>query len=125
MDSVAYSDRDPWPTTTDGTGPSLELIDPTLDNNDPVNWAASTALSGSTRGRPTPWRHRPAAARLRGLGHADRPAVSQPVTVTATSRADERVVRYQIDFTGEQTVAMTPWAVALTRRRSPGRPPGT
>ena len=55
IDSVTYTDRDPWPTTTDGTGPSLELIDPTLDNNDPVNWAASTAARGNTRARRTRW----------------------------------------------------------------------
>ncbi len=36
------------------------------------------------------------------------PAVSQPVTVTATVTGQTSVVvRYQVDFTGEQTVAMT------------------
>ena len=51
IDSVKYTDRDPWPTTTDGTGPSLELIDPAQDHNDPVNWAASTAAARQHRGR--------------------------------------------------------------------------
>ena len=41
---------DPWPTTTDGTGPSLELIDPAQDNNDYLNWAASTAAARHTAG---------------------------------------------------------------------------
>ncbi len=109
VDAVAYSDRDPWPTTTDGTGPSLELIDPTQDNNDPVNWAASTALSGSTPGAA----NSVAAAGLRPhvsavLATPTVPTVSQPVTVTATVTGQTSVVvRYQVDFTGEQAVAMT------------------
>ncbi len=42
VDEVNYDDLAPWPTTPDGTGPSLELKNPTLDNGDPANWAAST-----------------------------------------------------------------------------------
>ena len=48
IDTVTYGEVDPWPTTPDGIGPSLELIDPTLDNNDSLNWAASTAVAGHT-----------------------------------------------------------------------------
>ena len=42
VDQVTYSSLAPWPTTPNGTGPSLELKNPTLDNADPANWAAST-----------------------------------------------------------------------------------
>ena len=52
IDSVKYSDHDPWPTTTDGTGPSLELIDPAQNNDDYLNWAASTNAAGATPGAP-------------------------------------------------------------------------
>ena len=55
IDTVKYSDHDPWPTTTDGTGPSLELIDPTQDNTNPIDWAASVS-DGGTPGRRTRWR---------------------------------------------------------------------
>ncbi len=41
MDSVQYSDTSPWPTASDGGGPSLELINPALDNSLPASWAAS------------------------------------------------------------------------------------
>gem|GEM_PF-1105675 len=41
VDSVFYDDGNGWPTTPDGDGPSLELKDPNVDNNDPSNWAAS------------------------------------------------------------------------------------
>jgi hypothetical protein len=44
---VTYTDDPPWPTTPDGTGPSLEIIDPTGDESAPTNWRASLASGGS------------------------------------------------------------------------------
>ena len=41
VDQVQYDDEDPWPTGPDGNGPSLELINPDLDNNIGENWTAS------------------------------------------------------------------------------------
>ncbi len=38
-DSVAYSSTLPWPEEANGTGSTLELIDPSLDNNLPESWA--------------------------------------------------------------------------------------
>ncbi|TWT30469.1 CotH protein [Posidoniimonas corsicana] len=45
--SVTYTDDPPWPTTPDGDGPSLEIIDPLGDPNDPANWRASLYVMGS------------------------------------------------------------------------------
>ena len=62
IDTVSFLDVDPWPVKADGTGPSLELIDATLENNDSLNWAAATNASGRTPGRRqlrTPHRPRP------------------------------------------------------------------
>jgi len=42
QDFMAYDDLAPWPTAANGTGPSLELIYPGLDNSLPSSWAAST-----------------------------------------------------------------------------------
>jgi CotH kinase protein/Lamin Tail Domain len=44
---VNYTDDPPWPTEADGDGPSLEIIDPRGDANDPLNWRASLANGGS------------------------------------------------------------------------------
>ena len=41
IDTVRYSDTDPWPTEPDGGGPSLELIAPMLDNGLAESWMAS------------------------------------------------------------------------------------
>ena len=47
ISSVSYDDVSPWPTSPDGTGPSLELKGTGLDNTDPANWGASTANGGT------------------------------------------------------------------------------
>ena len=41
IDRVEYDNISPWPTEPDGTGPTLELIHPSLDNSLGANWAAS------------------------------------------------------------------------------------
>lgn len=46
-DRLYYTDSDPWDSGADGDGPSLELIDPNLDNSDPTNWRASTVFYGT------------------------------------------------------------------------------
>ena len=48
IDAVRYDDQLPWPVAADGTGPSLQLIDPTLDNERPGNWAAAIPTPGAT-----------------------------------------------------------------------------
>ncbi len=41
LDSVPYDDVSPWPTTPDGSGPSLVLCNPDADNSQGANWQAS------------------------------------------------------------------------------------
>jgi len=51
VDEVTYDDDPPWPAAADGAGPSLQLIDPTQDNNRVANWDAVTGggdVGGST-----------------------------------------------------------------------------
>jgi hypothetical protein len=43
-DAVHYDDEAPWPVEADGLGPTLELIDPSLENDYPENWRASFEL---------------------------------------------------------------------------------
>ncbi|WP_425077417.1 lamin tail domain-containing protein [Psychroserpens sp. S379A] len=50
IDIVTYDDGSPWPTTADGNGPSLELIDVTFDNTVGANWVASSFYDGGTPG---------------------------------------------------------------------------
>jgi len=43
VDEVKYNDRLPWPSEPDAGGPSLELINPSVDNNLFSNWGPSLA----------------------------------------------------------------------------------
>ncbi|MCU1361094.1 MAG: hypothetical protein JWN99_2383, partial [Ilumatobacteraceae bacterium] len=109
IDTVTFGTADPWPTTADGLGPSIELIDPTLDNNDGLNWASSTALQG------TPG----AANSVAGSGLGPRitlvsatpnvPAVNEPVVVSATivGATATPTIKYRNDFAIEQSADMT------------------
>jgi hypothetical protein len=42
IDLVAYNNNVPWPVAAAGHGPSIGLLDPSLDNSLPENWAAET-----------------------------------------------------------------------------------
>jgi hypothetical protein len=44
---LPYSDKAPWPTTPDGTGYTLQLIDVNSFSADPADWTSSPALGGS------------------------------------------------------------------------------
>ena len=46
IDVVRYDDNLPWPAEADGTGPSLQLIDPTQDNFRVANWTAVNTNQG-------------------------------------------------------------------------------
>lgn len=46
VDIVDYDDGGSWPTTPDGSGPSLRLCDPNSDNNLASNWTASDESTG-------------------------------------------------------------------------------
>lgn len=47
IDSVTYSDGGDWPSTPDGSGPSLELINPGLPNDVGGAWRASLVAYGT------------------------------------------------------------------------------
>ncbi len=46
VDVVTYDEEAPWPTEPDGNGNSLILCDPSADNEDVANWAASFTDNG-------------------------------------------------------------------------------
>lgn len=104
ISTVTYSDRDLWPTSPDGSGPSLELKDVDLDNTAPANWAASL-------GAPTPG----AVNSQMLLNTPTITNVSQPsnidpasaVVVTANvADADSVDLVYRTNFDAEQTITM-------------------
>lgn len=47
---IDYDDASPWPTSPDGSGPSLELLNESVDATDGVNWVASSVFAGQSLG---------------------------------------------------------------------------
>lgn len=52
--AVHYDDENGWPLEADGTGRSLEIIDPWGDPNAPANWRASSVPYGTPGLAPAP-----------------------------------------------------------------------
>ena len=115
MPAPSRSTRSPTTTCPHGlssrtaTAHRLELIDPTLENNDFLNWASSTAPAGHTAKAANSVAASGLGPRITGVAAAPAvPAPNQPVTVTATVTDETSVsLIYRIDFAAEQTVAMT------------------
>ncbi|MFC1601650.1 lamin tail domain-containing protein [Candidatus Sumerlaeota bacterium] len=82
VDEVSYKDNVPWPKDADGTGSSLELLNPGLDNRWPETWAAG-ALNG-TPGLPNSVYEADPSPVVRVLRHDPAvPTSSDSVAVTA------------------------------------------
>jgi hypothetical protein len=47
IQDFVYNNAAPWPSGPDGNGPSLEIVDPLGNPNNPANWRASTLAGGS------------------------------------------------------------------------------
>ncbi len=50
IDAVEYDDKAPWPVEADGDGPTLQLINPGLDNALASSWVAIPATPGALNG---------------------------------------------------------------------------
>lgn len=51
IDHVVFTAEDPWPTPPAGTGPTLSLLSPSLDNALPESWVSSSELGGTPGSR--------------------------------------------------------------------------
>lgn len=78
LQNFIYDDNAPWPTSPDGGGPTLEIIDPLGNPSSAANWQASAVNDG------TP-------------GQASTPIDTTPPTVVSAS-FDVELGRYTIQF---------------------------
>jgi hypothetical protein len=47
IQKIIYTDDPPWPTSPDGEGYTLEVVNPLGSASDPTNWNASTVIGGT------------------------------------------------------------------------------
>ena len=104
VDTLTYSDSSPWPSSPDGSGPSLELKDPNLDNSLPSSWSASIEPG-------TPMAQNSVAnTNLPTVTIQNKPtgiAANTTATVTATASGAATVeLVYKVNFDAEQTLTM-------------------
>lgn len=107
IDTVSYDDAPPWPSSPDGDGPSLEVIDPTADNSTATNWTASVDPSGHTAGLPNSQTGVVNPTINSVTADPSRPNAQQPVVVSATiSEANSATLTYRIGFEADITIPM-------------------
>ena len=102
VDRVNYGVNFPWPTAADGGGSSMELINPSLDNNLGSSWRSSSL--GSLALPPTPGDANSvasdlAAPNIRQVDHAPgQPRDSEPVVITAKVTDPEGVGSVELQY---------------------------
>jgi len=83
IDTVTYADVAPWPSTPDGTGPSLELRDLLSENTIAAAWGASLVTGGTPGALNSINGTGPAPVVTELAANPVRPAANQAVVVSA------------------------------------------
>jgi hypothetical protein len=84
-DSVAYLSTAPWPVEAAGLGPSIELVNPFLDNGQAANWSASTPEGGTPGTLNSKYAANAVPVCRGGRRSVDLPTSANPVAVTVTA----------------------------------------
>jgi len=109
VDTVSYQPEFPWPISAGGSGASLQLIHPRLDNDLGGSWRAATP----TPGRPNAVYAENAPPQLRQVNHTPaQPQSSQATVVTAKATDPDGVAAmtliYQLVRPGDYLPAYLP-----------------
>jgi len=109
IDRVDYDDEAPWVTEPDGNGPTLSLIDASLDNALPENWRASDAAGGTPGKSNFEIRLNVSAVSTNATAPPD---AGQNITITLEATGQESTLYYKYLLRrGYQTQSPGPWQV--------------
>lgn len=100
IDEVEYETGGEWPGEPDGDGPSLELVNPWVENNIGGNWRASEPrVSRGTPGAPNScYEENPPPVIMDVVRHPLSPTWTQTVTITATVIDDASVQTVHLNY---------------------------
>ena len=96
-DETDYKVGFPWPVAANGDGPSIELINPLLDNSLGSSWRSSR--DGPTPGEPNSVYSTNAPPNIRKVNHLpEQPTVTDPVVITALVTDPDKVAAVTLEF---------------------------
>jgi len=95
-DSVAYDDGGNWPTSPDGNGPSLELLNPALENSLPTSWDPSLVDDGTPGAKNSVYTENVQPTCKDGWRSIPLPTSADNVTVSVLAFDNEGLLRVQL-----------------------------
>jgi hypothetical protein len=95
-DIVEYSDGGDWPASPDGNGPSLELLNPGLDNSLPTSWDPSDEDDGTPGAQNSVYTENVSPTCKNGDRLLDLPTSSDAVTVTVLAYDAEGLEKVEL-----------------------------
>lgn len=100
IDEVAYGTGGEWRSEPDGSGPSLELVNPRADNSIPGSWRASTPPenNGTPGAQNSCYRENPPPLIFGVSRDPIAPTSTQTVTITASVRDDTVVEAVRLNY---------------------------
>ena len=108
QDSIIYSDGGEWPSSCDGTGPSLELLNPTSDNSLPTSWDPSSADDGTPGEINSVYTENTQPICKNGGRSVELPTYTDAVTITVTAFDTEGLSKVELFVnTGESYIGQT------------------
>ncbi len=108
QDSITYSDGGEWPSSPDGNGPSLELLNPALDNSLPTSWDPSSVDEGTPGEINSVYTENTQPICKDGERSVELPANADAVKITVTAYDTEGLSKVELFVnTGEGYVSQT------------------
>ncbi len=128
VDQVDYQSEFPWPIAANGNGPSMELINPALDNNLGSSWASPLNPATPSPGAVNQVHNSSVAPNIRQVNHSPKqPGSTNQVTVTAKVTDPEGVasvtLSYQVVAPGNFIPSYIPLTVAQLNAAPSAVPP--
>lgn len=117
VDEVTYNVEFPWPIAADGNGPSMELINPALDNDLGSSWASPLNPAVPSPGAQNQVFATNPAPNIRQVAHTPKqPSSTNQVLVTAKVTDPQGVasvvLHYQVVAPGKYLPSILPYTVA-------------